>query len=499
MAATQQFVAFDLGAESGRAMVGEFDGSRMALAEVHRFANRPAQALGSLYWQVLDLWGGIKEGLSKVAAHYREVTSIGVDTWGVDFALLDRRGELLGMPHQYRDPRTRGMVEAAFAKAPKELIFAHTGIQFMEINTLYQLYSMVQADPHALDGAKTLLMMPDLFHYWLTGEPCAEYAIATTSQCYDLRAGEWARPVLERLGIPDRIFLPPVQPGTRLGVLHPSVVEEVGLSATVVAPASHDTASALAAVPATGPGFACISSGTWSVVATEQPEPVINETTLQANFTNQGNAGGQIGILKNVTGLWLVQQCRATWARQGQEHSYAELAQLAAQAPPLQALIDPDYPEFASPGDMPARLRAYCQATGQTPPVDKGGLIRAVLEGLALKYRHNLLLLEQIVGRRLDPLYIVGGGSQNTLLNQLTADATGRTVYAGPAEATALGNVLVQAIGAGEIGSLDEAREVVRRSIQLQHYTPQPDQAGRWAEAAERFSRLLAGQTVTDA
>ena len=491
--AVLQFVALDLGAESGRAMMATFDGERLQLSEAYRFLNKPVQVLDALYWNVLQLWDEVKSGLAKAGAEAEgQIAGIGVDTWGLDFALLDRDGDLLGVPFHYRDRRTEGMLEEAFRRVPRDEIFLRTGIQFMSINTLYQLLSMVRQGSTALEVADRLLMMPDLFNYWLTGERASEFTIATTSQCYDPREGAWACSMLERLGIPTSIFGPIVQPGTSLGEILPSVSQETGLKGVpVVATACHDTGAAMAAVPAEGSGFACISSGTWSTVGTVWGEPVISDASLRHNFTNEGGVCGTTRLLRNVAGLWLVQQCRATWARRGETHSYAELADMAAQAAPFQATIDPDYGEFLTPGDMPARIEAYCRHTEQPVPGDKGALIRCILEGLALKYRLNLERLEGIVGQELRPLHVVGGGTQNKLLNQLTAEATGRRVVTGPVEATALGNVLMQALAVGRIGSLQEGRELIRRSFPLETYEPRSEVQGEWDRAYERLSSLV--------
>jgi sugar (pentulose or hexulose) kinase len=484
------FVALDLGAESGRTMLADFDGEHLCLSEVYRFPNFPICVLDHLHWNVLQLWGEIKSGLGKASKECEgQIAGIGVDTWGVDFALLDRNGDLLGLPFHYRDQRTKGMLEEAFRKVPRAEIFELTGIQFLEINSLYQLLSMVCSASPALEVADALLMMPELFNYWLTGETVSEYTIATTSQCYDPRERDWARSMLERMGIPGRIFLNVVQSGTVLGEILPSVSRETGLGgAPVVATACHDTGAAMAAIPADGTGFACISSGTWSTVGTVSSEPIISDEALKYNFTNEGGVCGTTRLLKNVAGLWLVQQCRATWARRGGTYSYAELAGMAAEAPPFQATIDPDDEAFLSHGDMPARIQAYCRRTGQPVLEGKGPMVRSILEGLALKYRLNLERLERIVGRELEPLHIVGGGTQNKLLNQLTADATGRLVLTGPVEATALGNILMQALALGEIGSLQEGRELIRRSFPVEKYAPRTAARAEWDRAYESMS-----------
>lgn len=491
MRQTNHYLAFDLGAESGRAVLGKFDGERLVLSTLHRFPNGPVRVFDSLYWDVLRLFGEIKSALILFRRQEGDLLEgVGVDTWGVDFALLGRDGQLLANPHHYRDVRTEGMLEAAFARVPREEIFETTGIQFMEINTLYQLLAMkLQGDP-LLDQAQALLMMPDLFHYWLTGVRACEFTEATTSQCYDPRAGDWARPLMERLGLPTHFLQPIVRPGTVLGPLYPSVAEEVGLSGVrVIAPATHDTGSAVAAVPAHGEDFVYISSGTWSLMGVEVREPVITRESLAYNFTNEGGVFGTFRLLKNIMGLWLVQECRRVWAQQGEEHSYDELTALAAQAPAFGPLVDPDAHDFLRPGDMPARLRDFCARTGQRVPESKGEIVRCALESLALKYRWVLERLEEMLGKRLSVIHIVGGGSQNELLCQFAADATQRPVLAGPVEATALGNILMQAIAMGRIGTLEEGREVVRRSCALKAFEPGP--AAPWEEAYGRFLRIL--------
>lgn len=491
MTKTANFIALDLGAESGRAILGRFDGDKLSLEAVHRFPNGPVRLPTGMYWNVLSLYTEIKHGLARAYADSgSQVTSLGLDTWGVDFALLDRAGHLIGNPHHYRDSRNDGMVEKAFEIVPREEIFEQTGIQFLQLNSLYQLLSMSLHKSPKLEVASSLLMMPDLFNYWLTGRRACEYTDATTSQCFDPRRGTWAYPLLEKLGLPTHIFPAIVQPGTELGHLLPGVADEVGVSRTisVIAPGSHDTASAVAAVPVAEEAensFAYISSGTWSLVGVETTSPVITPQSLAYNFTNEGGVENTIRLLKNVMGLWLVQECRRTWAQQGQEHSYAELAELAAQAAPFAALVEPDDASFFAPGDMPARIRDFCLRTGQTPPDSKGGFIRCALESLAFKYRWVIEKTEELTGRPVTTVHIVGGGSQNRLLNQFAANATGQPVVAGPVEATAAGNVLMQLLAAGQISSLREGRALVRKSFPVEIYEPQETAA--WSEAYQRF------------
>ena len=487
-------LAMDIGAESGRAMLAQLDAERIALSEMHRFANGAVRLSDGLHWDVLRIWTEVKSSLAQ-AIHQcgASLASVGIDTWGVDFALLDRTGALLGNPYHYRDSRTDGMLEEAFRRMPRAQVYGRTGIEPAQLATLYQLLSMVTSGSPVLDIAETFLTTPDLLNYWLTGRKGCEFTIASTTQCYNPRLKGWDHELLERMGIPPRIFPAVIQPGTGLGSPLPYVAEEVGLRhgmLTVVAPACHDTASAAAAVPAERPGCAWISSGTWSVVGTELNEPVMDDTTLAYRLASEGGVCGTFFLCLNVMGLWIVQECRRVWAGQGEALSYAELAELAERARPFQAVIDPDHAEFFKPGDMPARIQSYCRHTSQAVPESKGAMVRCVLESLALKYRWALERLEEVLRRRLDPLHIVGGGTQNRLLNQLTADATGRLVLTGPVEATALGNVVMQALALGRIGSLQEGRELIRRSFPLERCEPRTEAQQQWDEAYQRLSSL---------
>ena len=489
--ATRKFLAIDLGASSGRAVVGLFDGERLRLEEVHRFPNGPVRVLNSLHWDVLRLFEEVKGGLAKCVKTYgTDIASLGLDTWGVDFGLLDARDELLGNPYHYRDRRTDGMMEEAFRRVPREEIFERTGIQFMQLNSLYQLLAMAVQGSPMLDAAQTFLNMPDLFNFWLTGRKASEFTIATTTQCYDPRAGDWAWTMLERLGLPTRIFGEIVPPGTRLGPLHPAVAEETGAGdVPVIATAGHDTAAAVAAVPARGHDYAYISSGTWSLMGVEVDEPLITPQSQAYNFTNEGGVEGTIRLLKNIMGLWLVQECRREWAQAGEELSWDDLTRMAAEAEPFGGLVDPDDSRFLPPGDMPKRIQSYCAETGQPVPQSKGAIVRCTLESLALKYRWVLERLEEMLGRELPIIHIIGGGSKNWLLNQLTADATGRPVVAGPDEATSIGNILMQALALRHIASLEEGRELVRRSFEMTTYEPRDP--ARWDEAYARFLRVI--------
>jgi rhamnulokinase len=485
------FLAIDLGAESGRAILATLDGGHLSLTDIHRFANDPVRLPDGLHWDILRLWSEIKTALHIAThKHHVQLDGIGIDTWGVDYGLLDRTGALIGNPYHYRDSRTDGMVEAAFKRLPREQIFDLTGIQFMQINTLYQLFSQAVQSAPALQIAETFLTTPDLLNYWLSGRKACEFTMATTTQCYNPRERAWAKPLLDALGIPSHIFAEVVQPGTVLGAVLPEIVEELGCGRVpVIAPASHDTGSAVAAVPAENQNFAWISSGTWSIMGAEASDPIVNAQSLKYNFTNEGGVNGTWRFSKNIMGLWLVQECRRAWARAGEELSYDDLTQLAAEAEPFKSIIDVDCNDFFQPGDMPVRIQKYCARAQQPVPESKGAIVRCALESLALKYRWVLEHLEEMLGYRLEPIHIIGGGTKNRLLDQLTADATHRSVIAGPIEATAIGNVLMQAIALGHLQSLDEARTVVRHSFKPETYEPCPE--SEWDAAYEKLQILM--------
>ncbi len=482
------FLAFDFGAESGRAMLGSISAESLVLEELHRFPNTPVRLPIGLYWNTLGLFHEILQGLTKAGRERRlKLAGIGVDTWGVDFGLLGRDGALIDNPRHYRDSRNNGMLERTFAAVPRERIFAETGIQFMQLNSLYQLYAAKLACAPGLEAADKLLFMPDLFNYWLTGVAKSELSIASTSQFYNPAKSRWATELFEALGLPVRILADIVPPGTLLGPLLPHIQEATGLGPVpVYATCGHDTASAVAAVPAEGRDWCYVSSGTWSLMGVELREPLINESSLEANFTNELGADGTVRFLKNIAGLWLLQECRRAWAIAGRDYSYGELAEMAAGARPFQAVIDPD--AFLEPGGMPGQIADWCRRKGQSPPEDPAGMARSILESLALRYRQVLESLESMLGRGLDVIHIVGGGSKNRVLNQFVADATGRKVVAGPSEATAAGNVLVQAVGAGLLSGIPEARAVVRKSFELESFEPQT-QPG-WDAAYRRFVEL---------
>jgi rhamnulokinase len=481
----QNYLAIDLGAESGRSIVGSISDERLVIEETHRFPNCSVLLPSGLHWDILRLWSDIKVGIGISSEKFsKKISSIALDTWGVDFALLDQQDLLLSNPFHYRDLRTDGMLEEAFKRVPREEIYESTGIQFMQINTLYQLFSMVKCGSPLLTIAAHFLTTPDLFNFWMCGSKQSEFTIATTTQCLNPLTKQWAYPLLEKLGIPTHIFPEIVQPGTLLGSIRPSLAEETNLpQIPIVATACHDTGSAVVAVPADSEDFAWISSGTWSIMGVNAPQAVINKDSLGFNFTNEGGAFGTWRLSKNIIGLWLVQECKREW-----DMSYDEITHLARQAQPFKAVIDVDDELFLHPGNMPSKICQYCADSHQPVPTTPGEIVRVVLESLALKYRVVLTQLEKLVGKSLDPIHIIGGGTKNILLNQLAADATGRRIVTGPVEATAIGNVIMQAMALGQFSSLGEARALVRRSFDVVNYYPQPDP--RWDE---HYQKLLEG------
>ncbi|MHB9037976.1 MAG: rhamnulokinase [Armatimonadota bacterium] len=474
MATGHKYLAIDLGASSGRAIIGSLDNGKLHLEEVHRFHNGPVVVNGHSYWDAFRLLEEIKLGISiAYKTHGDDIAGIGIDTWGVDFGLLGPNDILLEMPRHYRDSRTDGIIEKAEQILPRREIYAQTGIQLMQFNTLFQLLAISQENRWMLDCAQSLLMMPDLLSFWLTGIKANEFTETTTSQMYNPVIGGWATDLLAKMSLPSHILGRIVQPGSVLGTLTADVASETHSGPIpVIAVASHDTGSAVAAVPRDHPDSAYISSGTWCLVGIESPSPIIDDHAFSHNFTNEGGVGS-FRFLCNVMGLWLVQECRRTWAEAGREFSFAELADMAANAAPFQAVIDPDDPSFFKPGDMPARIREFCSRTGQPIPESEGEVVRTALEGVALKCRWALEAIETSTGRPIPKIHIVGGGTQNKLLCKLTADVTGKPVLAGPVEATAIGNIIVQAIGLGHISSLDGGREIIRNSFELEAYDPQ--------------------------
>jgi len=492
--AKQCYLGIDLGAESGRVMAGLFDGETISLKELHRFTNGPVALGGTIHWDVLRLWSEIQVGIAKGAAEYGDaIASIGVDTWGVDYVLCSKSGQLLGQPYHYRDSRTKDILADAFHRVPRREIFAATGLQFLEFNTLFQLLAMQRTDGPLLKLAERLMMMPDFFHWCLCGSRVTEFTNATTTQCFDPTSGDWAYDLLRKFELPTEIFPEVVAPGTRLGPLRNEVAQSAGCRRVeVVASATHDTGAAVAAVPTEQTGrttWAYISSGTWSLMGVEVPRAVKTDRALELNVTNEGGVDGTFRLLKNNMGLWLLQECRRSFERQGRPLDYAELVHLAEKAPPFRSLIDPDDWRFLTPDDMRTAIEEACGDYGEPVPESEGQVIRCALESLALKYRTMLDGFEGLTGTKVEVIHIVGGGSRNALLNQFTANACARPVVAGPVEATVLGNVLVQVRAAGELESLADIRSVVRKSSELKQYEP-ADEAG-WSAALERFKVLL--------
>jgi rhamnulokinase len=469
----RRYLAIDLGAESGRAILAALTDHKLELEELHRFSNIPVFLPTGLYWDTLRIFHEICEGLKLASRRVDRLDGIAVDTWGVDFGLLGPEGSLIDNPRHYRDVRTQNLPEKLFEVVPRPDVFRETGIQSIELNSLYQLYAIQLQSPWLLEAAHKLLFMPDLFNYFLTGVECSERTIASTSQFYNPVTKTFATDMLRRLGINGGFLAELVDPGTDLGPLLPHISEQTSLGSEtpVYTVGGHDTASAVAAVPTKGGTDWCyISSGTWSLMGVELDAPVINEHSMQANFTNEVGVGGKIRFLKNIAGLWLIQECRRAWAREGNDYTYAELMELAAAAKPSETVIDPE--AFYTPGNHPQRIRQYCRKTGQAVPEDVGTMCRVILHSLAARYKDALETIESLTGRTIKVIHIVGGGSRNRLLNQLAADVTGRIVIAGPAEATAAGNALTQALGSDAIDSLEELREVVRLSFEVEQFLP---------------------------
>lgn len=480
------YLAFDLGAESGRAIRGQLRAGVLDIREVHRFSNDPVRVNGSLHWDVLRLWLEMRRALDGAGAG--TVDSIGVDTWGCDYALLGEGGSLLENPYHYRDARTDGMLERVFERVPAEEIYAVTGIQFLPINSLFQLFAACQRTPRLIDAASTFLTIPDLLNFWLTGRVVSEYTNATTTQFVDARTRSWATDLLSRLGLPARLLPPLIEAGAVIGTVCPGA--SASLAGTpVIAPACHDTGSAVAAIEGGGQR-AFLSSGTWSLLGTEVPAPVISPRSRELNFTNEGGVCGTTRLLKNIAGMWLLQACRRTWAARGQQFEYDDLLEAAAdERYAFDVLFDPDHAAFLHPPDMPSAIADYCRDTRQPVPDGPPAVTRAILESLAFKYRFVIESLEELTGQRIAELQIVGGGSRNRLLNQFTADATGCTVIAGPVEATALGNIAVQMVGTGAAGSIAEARRIIERSFPVERFEPADRE--RWNTHYRRFQNYM--------
>ena len=487
-------LGIDLGASSGRAMLGTLEGKKLTIREIHRFLNEPVTLCGRFVWDMPRLFHEIKQALLKLSRSGETVDAIGIDTWGVDFGLLDKNGHLLSLPVHYRDARTNGIPEKVRAIIPDEELFARTGIAFNSFNTLYQLYAMKEEGDPALESAQDLLFLPDLLAYFLTGKKGTEYTIASTSQLLNPFTRDWDRELMEKLGIPAHIFGEVKLPGTVRGTLLPEIAKECGVAEIpVIAIGGHDTASAVAAVPAQEKDFAYISSGTWSLLGAEVQKPLCTEGVMKANYTNEGGVDGSIRLLKNIMGLWIIQECKREWDRRGSETSFGELVELSMQAPAFKAILDVDDPAFLAPGDMPARIQAYCAKSGQPVPEGKGEISRVIYESLALKYRWAIERLEEdMLKKPIEALHIVGGGSKNALLNRFTAEAIKRPVIAGPDEGTIIGNLLVQAQALGAISGIRELREVVENSFPTKTFLPETD-GKAWDEAYQRYLKVCEG------
>ena len=488
--AQKVYLAVDLGAESGRVMAGLWSGGKLELEEVHRFPNGPVVLGDSLRWDVLRLWSEIQGGLALAARKFgKAIVSVGVDTWGVDFVLLNQDDEILGQPYHYRDNRTRGMMAEAFKLVPKREIFQQSGLEFLEFNTLYQLMALKRHSLSLLESAQTLLFMPDFFHWAMSGIKRAESCIASTSQFLNPKTGRWSKSLLRKLRLPSHFLPPVVAPGTILGPLRKSLGESLNLKrVNVVVPPSHDTASAVAGVPTSHTGrtdWAYLSSGTWSLMGLELKRPVLTQRAIELGLTNEGGIDQSSLLLKNIMGLWLVQQCKRSFEGTGRNYEYSQLAALARKSPPLRSIVSLDDSRFLNPPDMIGAIQDFCRETGQRVPRTAAELVRCCYDSLALKYREVLGSLEVLGGSRVEVIHIVGGGSQSEMLNQFTADACQRAVLAGPVEATAMGNLMSQVKADGEVASLGEMREVVRASTKMKAFKPRPD--ARWEEPAEKL------------
>lgn len=484
----KKVLAFDFGASSGRAMLGSFDGERIKLEEIHRFSNDPVVINKTMYWDILRLMHEIKQGLIKAKVYGFE--SIGIDTWGVDFGLLDKKGYLLENPVHYRDIRTQGMLEESFKKISKERFYKITGNQFMELNTVFQLLSLVKERPELLERVDKMLLMPDLMNYMLTGNKATEYSIASTTQLLNANNRNWSDEVLESLEIPKNILTHIIKTGTKVGTLSEEIANELEIPRVeVIAVAEHDTQSAMIAVPAKEEDFIFLSCGTWSLLGTELTEPIINEKSNTYNITNEGGYGDKISFLKNIIGLWLIQESRRQWIREGKEYSFAELEKEASITKPFKCFIDPDAPEFVAPGNIPKRIREFCHRTGQEIPETMGEIVRCIDESLALKYRIALEEIKDCTNKNYENIYIVGGGNQSSLLCQMTANACKCNVVSGSSEATVLGNVIIQFISLGIIKDIKTARVIISKSDEIKYYRNQDEEI--WNEAYKRFKEIL--------
>jgi rhamnulokinase len=484
-------LAFDLGAGSGRALIGRFDGQKLTATEIHRFSNDPVQLHHRLHWDILRIYYEIKQAIMKSRQQgYSELKGMAIDSWAVDFGLIGRNGELLGNPYHYRDHHTDGVMDQVFQVIPRETVFSRTGIQFLPFNTIYQLYALKKASSPLLENAESLLMIPDLLRYFMTGEKASEFTNATTTQLFNPLQLQWDETLLKQLDLPPSLFMKVLKPGTIMGTLLPSVCEELNVPAVpVIAVGEHDTASAVASIPTDSADFAYLICGTWSLMGTEVNEPVLSDQASNWNFTNEGGIGHTFRLLKNIMGLWILQECKRVWEKEGIHASYEEMLSKARQAKPFKSLIDPDHPLFLNPAHMPNQIKQYCRDTAQPVPGEIGEFVRCIMESLALKYRLILERTEQLSSKRFPLLHMVGGGINNTMLCQFTASAIGKPVRVGPTEASAIGNILVQYIALGQIGSLQEARNIVKQSFDMHIY--EPVETSAWDAAFGEFREMI--------
>jgi len=486
-----KMLAIDLGASSGRGIIGEFDGKKLSLRENHRFSNDPVMVNGSFMWDILRIYFEIKNSIRKCAlSDDKNIKTIGIDTWGVDFGLLDKTGKLIENPYHYRDKRTDHINIEAYQRIPKDQLYNITGIQYMQFNTIFQLLSLSMQRPHVFDNAETMLFIPDMLNYFLTGIQKTEYTIASTSALLDAKTRTWEKELFNSIKIPEKLFTEIVQPGNILGGLSKEVLDDIGdINAQIINVASHDTGSAIAAVPAKDENFVYISSGTWSLMGIESKEPIINEKSALYDFTNEGGVNNTIRVLRNVAGLWLEQESKRQWEREGEKFTFGELSEMAKNSEPCKCLINVDSPEFVAPGNMPERIKDFCKRTNQYIPQTKGEIVRCIFDSLALAYKRTLMQINEIQESKAQHINIVGGGTQESVLCQLTADACGIPVYAGPIEATALGNIAVQMMSLKEISSLAEAREIIANSFAVAYY--EPKNSSIWDDAYEKYENLL--------
>lgn len=485
----KKVLAFDFGASSGRAIIGKYENGKIVMEEIHRFANDPVSINGTMYWDVLRLFHEVKQGIikAKIAGGF---DSIGIDTWGVDFGLLDKNGALLENPVHYRDKRNFDMIEETAKLMPKREIYEKTGIQFLEFNTLCQLLSLKQNRPYLLERADKILFMPDLISYFLTGKMVSEFSVATTSQMINVHTGKWDKDLLEMVGIKEENFAPIVESGATVGMLSDEICEELGVKAVpVIAVCGHDTQSAISAVPKAEGDIAFISCGTWSIFGTELDKPVVNDITYEMSVTNEGGFGNVIGFLKNIAGLWLIQESRRQWKREGKDYSFAELEKMALECESFKCFIDPDDQSFVSPGDMPKRIKEYCEKTNQYVPQTDGEVMRCMYESLAMKYKLIFEKIKKCTGKNYDTINMIGGGTKDTLLCKMTSSSCNCNVVTGPVESTALGNIAVQLIAAGEMKDISEARKIIAECEELKYYMP--SDADKWAEAYEKFEAVI--------